>query len=114
MAELITNGNLLEKVSETEARNLMLSGRIIQAKDSGSLLGYDITESFGNLPNPRYIFYRQGMMFVAWLKQRNEAKFKVFLLSIQDGLAFREAFDQAFDGGVESLQTEFVHSFNPP
>ncbi len=84
-AEFITNGNLLEKVSVTDTKNLILSGRIIQAKDSGALLSYDITESFDDLPNPRYIFYRQGMMFVAWLKQRDETKFKLFLLSIQDG-----------------------------
>jgi hypothetical protein len=109
-AELVSNGSQLEKVSETEARNLILTGRIIQAKDSGALLSYDTTESFGDLPYPRHIFYRQGMMFVAWLKQRDEVKFKMFLLSIQNGVTFRDAFNQAFGGNVQNLQTEFVHS----
>lgn len=109
-AELVTNGSQLAKVSESEARDLILAGRIIQASDTGSLLSYDTTESFGDLAYPRYVFYREGMMFVAWLKQHDEEKFKMFLSSIQDGTSFRDAFIEAFGGDVKTLQIKFVQS----
>jgi hypothetical protein len=109
-AEMLANSSQLDKVSEPEARTLILSGRLIQAKDSGSFFSYDTSESFGDLPYPRYVFYRQSVMFVSWLKQRDEAQFKKFLLSIQDGTSFHDAFHQSFGGSVEALQIKYIKS----
>ena len=49
-------------------------------------------------------------MFVAWLKQRDEKKFKSFILAIQNGISFRKAFKSSFEGDVKTLQVEFMKS----
>jgi|GEM_PF-6444308 len=51
------------------------------------------------------------MMFIDWLKHCDEGKFKIILLSIQDGISFRDAFSSAFGGNVQTLQREFIQSF---
>ena len=111
-ATLVSSGGGAEFVTEAEARKLVGEGKIFPPKQSGSRLALDqsgILATLG-LPNPSHMFYRQSMMFVAYLKQRDEWRFKQFLLDIQDGEIFTTAFWRAFDNDVAPLQKQFTAS----
>mgnify|MGYP006336629793 FL=1 len=50
------------------------------------------------------------MMFISFLKRQDEKRFKQFLLDLQDGEIFSNAFVRAFDANVETLQKQFSAS----
>ncbi|MGA2193429.1 MAG: hypothetical protein ABSG42_08665 [Nitrospirota bacterium] len=46
------------------------------------------------------MFYKQGGMFVAYMKRQGEAKFRTFMLSIEDGRNFGDSFKAAYGMGI--------------
>ncbi|MEY4728984.1 MAG: hypothetical protein RL020_142 [Pseudomonadota bacterium] len=108
LATFVADGSGAEAASEVEAKQQIANGKIFPPQESGSRLSLDQTGALSVLPNGSHMFYRQSMMFIGFLKQRDEKRFKQFLLDAQDGEIFSAAFSRAFGGKVESLQNEFI------
>jgi len=53
------------------------------------------------------MFYRQSMLFVGFLKEKDPDGFKKLILAVQSGVEFRDAFLSAFQKGVGVLLEEF-------
>ncbi|MGB8339185.1 MAG: hypothetical protein WCD07_01760 [Burkholderiales bacterium] len=114
LATFVANGSGAEAVSSDDARLQIAAGKIFPPYQSGSRLSQDQSGSLTSMANGSHLFYRQGMMFIAYLNKRDGQRFKQFLLNLQDGEIFSNAFRRAFDGNVESLQAEFIASLNKP
>jgi hypothetical protein len=54
------------------------------------------------------MFYRQSMMFVAYLEDIDEKRYQSFLLAIQDGAGFSESFHNAYDASLAEIWKEFL------
>jgi hypothetical protein len=110
LATFVSQGGGAEFAPEADARKLIAAGKIFTPNESGSRLALDqsgVLATLG-LSNASHMFYRQGMMFIAFLKQRDETRFKQFLLDLQDGEFFSPAFWRAFGADVKTLQLEFI------
>jgi Peptidase family M48 len=110
LATFVSQGGGAEFAPEAEARKLIAAGKIFTPHERGSSLALDqsgVLATLG-LSNASHMFYRQSMLFIAFLKQRDENRFKQFLLNLQDGEFFSPAFWQAFGGDVKTLQGEFI------
>jgi hypothetical protein len=110
LATFVADGSGAEAVSENEAKQQITAGKIFPPYQSGSRLSLDQAGPLLGMANGSHMFYRQSMMFIAFLKQRDEKRFKQFLLELQDGEIFSTAFSRAFESDVESLQKQFIAS----
>jgi hypothetical protein len=110
LATYVADGSGAEAVSENEAKQQIAAGKIFPPHQSGSRLSLDQTGDLSVMRNGSHMFYRQGMMFITFLKQRDEKRFKQFLLDLQEGEIFSTAFGRAFDGDVSSLQKIFIET----
>jgi hypothetical protein len=110
LATYVADGSGAEAVTEIEVATQIAAGKIFPPYQSGSRFSLDQSGALSALPNGSHMFYRQGMMFIAFLKQRDEKRFKQFLLNLQDGEIFSTAFSRAFDGDVDTLQKQFIAS----
>ena len=110
LATFVSDGSGAEAVSVDQAKQQIAQGKVFPPYQSGSRLSLDQTGPIASLTNASHMFYRQGMMFIAFLKQRDELRFTQFLLDLQDGEFFSNAFWRAFDGDVATLQKQFIAS----
>ncbi len=111
LAAYVSNGGGAGMVSDSQAAALIRSGRVFEPVDNG----LDVTEiqssRFSDLnpfPKPIHMFYRQSMMFISYLKQRDPAKFKQLLESIENGGNFRNCFISIYGQDVKSMFNQFV------
>ncbi len=56
--------------------------------------------------------YRQYMIFVSFIKNKDEEKFKSFLLSIQDGVNFSESIEKSYDTTLDQLWQNFIKNIH--
>jgi hypothetical protein len=77
----------------------------LKPEAAGSFLFKKSARSYGIEPP---LFYRQSGMFVAWLRERNAAQFRVFLLDLEDGGDFETSFDEAFGLSLDKAWQSFV------
>ena len=110
LAAYVSGGGGAEHVSEAEAAKAIAAGHTLEPADSGTWLTYNTAGPFRALGKPKatHMFYRQSMMFVAYLKQRDPKAFRGMLLALEDGAEFAHAFSSAYDAGVKSLWAEFA------
>ncbi|HUO78034.1 MAG TPA: hypothetical protein VMU21_10720, partial [Thermodesulfovibrionales bacterium] len=62
--------------------------------------------SYWKLDN--HMFYRQGMLFVAFMQNTGENSFRKFLISIQQGEAFSMALTSAYNKNLSILWEQFL------
>lgn len=108
LATFVADGSGAEAVSAEQAKVQIVAGKIFPPRQSGSRLSLDQSGALATLPNGAHLFYRQSMMFIGFLKQRDENRYRQFLLELQDGEIFSTAFSRAFNGSVDILQKEFI------
>lgn len=100
LATLVSDGGGAQKVSESEARKAIKSGNHFKPLEKAGL---------GDLFFPKYatywgiehrfkhhMFYRQCMLFVAFLEKNDPSGFQTCLTEIQNGTEFQETFRTAF------------------
>jgi hypothetical protein len=92
-------------VSEEEARRAIASGRHLEPKTTGSLLFPTDATDYGLT---HHMFYRQSGLFIGYLKQLDEGRFKAFLLAIEDKRPLERALEDAYGRSVETIWREFV------
>ncbi len=95
LAVIVSGGGGAEKVSEEEAAKAILEGKSITPEAHGSFLFKKSAHSYNLEP---HMFYRQSGMFVAWLRSRDETRFRTFLLAIEDGRDCAGSFHEASGG----------------
>jgi hypothetical protein len=61
--------------------------------------------SFGLTP---HMFYRQGSMFLAYLRDRHPEPFRRFVSSVEDGTEFQQSFEDAFGTAIDVPWRAFV------
>jgi hypothetical protein len=105
LATYVSGGGGAQKVSESEAIEAIKAGKHFEPHETGGIFFRKYGHHWGLSP---HMFYRQSMMFVAYLKSIDEQKYRSFLLSIQDGTCFSDSFDDAFNARPEEIWQEFV------
>jgi predicted peroxiredoxin len=105
LAVHVSGGGGAENVTEEQARQSIASGRHFVPEAKGSLLFPTTAKAFGL---EHHMFYRQSGMFVAHLQRVDEARFKAFLLAIEDGKSLASAFQTAYGKGVGIAWRDFI------
>lgn len=105
LATLVSEGGGAQKVSEMEAINSIRAARHFIPNRSGGLFSQKTAVDWGLHP---HMFYRQSMMFVAFLRSANERGFRAFLLKVQDGDSFAKAFEEGFSKGLDGFWEKFL------
>ncbi|MBI5074823.1 MAG: hypothetical protein HZB62_06610 [Nitrospirae bacterium] len=111
LAVYVAKGGGAETVTEDQARNAIQQNKYFQPETEGSLLFPKRARDYGLEP---HIFYREASMFVAYLNHLDDAKFKSFLLAIQDGLPFSTAFEDAYGVDIGDVWSDFLAEMKKP
>lgn len=104
LAVYVANGAGAETVSEDQARDAIRQGKYFLPETEGSLFPKR-AQDYGLDP---HLFYREASMFVAYLRQLDELKFRAFLLAVEDGQPFASAFQSAYNTNVDAAWQGFV------
>lgn len=105
LATYVSDGEGANRVSLDEAKKAIAQGKTFTPNTSGSLIFRKAARSFGLTPN---MFYRQASMFVGYLHNIDEKKFKTFLLSVEAGKDFEESFSSAYGETLDDLWKKFI------
>ena len=105
LAVVVSNGGGAEKTSEADAAGAIVAGKGITPEATGSFFFKKFASSYGLKPT---MFYRQSGMFVAWLRRLDEARFRSFLLTIEEGRGFGYSFKEAFGMSLDKAWGQFV------
>jgi len=105
LATYISHGEGASKVTPDEARKAIAEGKTFTPNTSGSLIFRKAAHSFGLTPN---MFYRQSSMFIEYLYNIDEMKFKTFLLSVEDGKNFEESFSSVYGETLNEIWQKFI------
>jgi hypothetical protein len=111
LAVYVAKGGGAETVTEVQARNAIQQNKYFQPETEGSLLFPKRAHDYGLDP---HLFYREASMFVAYLNQRDNAKFKDFLLTIEDGVPFATAFNNAYGADIGDVWLGFLVEMKKP
>ena len=110
LAVIVSVGGGAERGSEAEAAKVVLEGKGLKPEATGSFFFKKSAKSYGIEP---HMFYRQSGMFVAWIKNQNQERFRSFMLAIEDGERFDESFNKAFGQSLDSSWQRFVEQLKP-
>jgi hypothetical protein len=105
LATLVSNGGGAHTVTDQEALEAIASGSHFVPHEDGSIFLRKYASHWGLR---HHMFYRQSMVFVAYLKSRDENKYRDLLLSIQSGSSFTDGFDDAYGARVSTIWEQFL------
>lgn len=105
LATYVSGGGGAQNVTESEAVEAIKTGKHFEPNEKGSIFFRKYGHHWGLSPQ---MFYRQSMMFVAYLKDTGEEKYCSLLLGIQDGAGFSKSFHTAFDASLAEIWKEFL------
>lgn len=113
LATLVADGGGAENVSADDARRALRAGLRFEPVARDSLLSpYTADYWFGSqIPEAAYrqhLFYRQAMLFVGYLRDRDEGRFRALLLAIQDGGRFGPSFESAYEAELVTVWQQFL------
>jgi hypothetical protein len=105
LATYVSGGGGAQNVTESEAIEAIKAGKHFEPHEKGSIFFRKYGHHWGLSP---HMFYRQSMMFIAYLKNIDEEKYRSFLLAIQDGAGFSESFHNAFGVSLAEIWDDFL------
>ena len=105
LAALVSDGGGAHLVTELEAVESFRSGRHFEPHKKGRLFFRKYAHHWGLRP---HMFYRQSMMFVAYLRDCDEKKYRDLLSHIQDGSSFADSFNMAYGVGLMDVWKQFL------
>jgi len=105
LAVYVSGGGGAEKVTINEAQQSMVLGVAFTPDTSGSLIFHKSAQSYGLKP---HMFYRQASLFVEYLHVIDETRFRLFLLSLEDGEGFEAAISSAYGTPLNKLWQHFI------
>jgi len=109
LAAYASGGGGADYASEEEARANWLAGRAFSPAVLDTPEKRHRAESWNLSP---YLFYRQAMMFLKYLKSVSEAGFRDFLLRVQSREDFAAAFTAAFGFTLAEAGQRFLESLS--
>jgi hypothetical protein len=92
------------KVSEEEALSAFHVGKHFIPNKTGGIFFQKTPSNFGLKP---HMFYRQSMMFVSYLAERNRESFRTFLLSVEQGEHLSSAMEKSYNEDLDGLWSDF-------
>jgi hypothetical protein len=118
LATLVADGGGAENVSNDEARQALRAGLRIDPTVSGGLFrrktaDYWFGDKIADPAKRQHLFYRQGMLFVGYLRTTDEVRFRQFLLRVQDGGDFAESVRVAYARNLDELWQQFLGELPP-
>jgi hypothetical protein len=105
LATFVSNGGGAHTVTDEEALEAIASGSHFVPHEDGGIF---FRKYASHWELTHHMFYRQSMVFVAYLKSRDENKYRDLLLSIQNGSSFPNAFNDTYGVGVSQIWEQFV------
>jgi len=109
LAEVVSGGATASRVTDEEAYKAIAEGRNFTPDAGRNIISAFISPRYGsywNISQP--LFYRQSMLFVVFLKKKDENSFLKMLLAIQRGEHFSAALANAYDESLSALWKTFV------
>jgi hypothetical protein len=100
-AALVSNGGGAEGVSDADAARAILAGHTFTPTTEHGFSG----SRFGL---PAHMFYRQAALFIAYLRHRDGGAFRAFILDLEAGQPFAQAFAHRFHSQLSPTWREFV------
>ncbi|MGA1868913.1 MAG: hypothetical protein ACMUJM_10240 [bacterium] len=104
LAVIVSNGGGAQNVTESQAIEAFKKGKYFVPNTKGGIFIRKYGYYWDLSP---HLFYRQSMMFVRYLKEKNEKKYRNLLLNIQDGASFIKSFNNAFDDDLMNIWNDF-------
>jgi hypothetical protein len=105
LATYVSEGGGAHTVTDQEALSAIACGSHFVPHEDGGIFFRKYASHWGLT---HHMFYRQSMVFVAYLKSWNEDKYRDLLLAIQDGSSFAAAFSDAYGVRVSQIWEQFV------
>jgi hypothetical protein len=105
-AALVSNGGGAEGVSDADAARAILAGRTFTPTTDHGFSG----SHFGL---PAHMFYRQAALFITYLRARYGGAFREFILDLEAGKPFAEAFEGRFHSQLVPTWRAFVAQLAP-
>jgi hypothetical protein len=105
LATYVSEGGGAHTVTDQEALEAITCGSHFVPHADGGIFFRKYASHWGL---SHHMFYRQSMVFVAYLKSRDQDKYRDLLLSIQNGSSFPDAFDDAYGVKVSQIWEQFV------
>ncbi|BBO71418.1 hypothetical protein DSCA_53480 [Desulfosarcina alkanivorans] len=104
----VSDGGGAGTVSELEATELIKNGNYFVPNLEDGLFSQKSASHWGL---NHHMMYRQNMMFISFLRTEDEKGFRRFLLMIQDGDDFQNAFITSFDKSLDDLWQKFLLNY---
>jgi hypothetical protein len=111
LATLVSGGGGAHKVTEHEALQSIASGSHFVPHEDGGIF---FRKYASHWELTHHMFYRQSMIFVAYLKSLDEHKYRDFLLSIQNNMSFADAFSNVFGVSILKIWEQFLAETEAP
>ncbi|HIP40198.1 MAG TPA: hypothetical protein EYG88_12595 [Desulfocapsa sulfexigens] len=105
LATYVSEGGGANKVSEKEALAAFHRGKHFIPNRTGGIFTQKTPSDFNLKP---HMFYRQSMMFVSYLEERNRESFRKFLLAVEQGEHVSYAMDTSYNEDLEGQWSEFM------
>lgn len=118
LATLVADGGGAENVTAEEARQALRVGLRIDPTVSEGLFrrktaDYWFGDKITDPAKRQHLFYRQSMLFMGYLRTTDEARFRQFLLRVQDGGDFAESVRAAYARSLDELWQQFLNQLPP-
>lgn len=111
LAVYASDGGGAEGVSPIQAKQAIISGHSFIPNDSGRLLFPKTAHAYRLKP---HMFYKQAGLFVSWLHQSDNEKFKKLILALQAGVPFKEAMQKSYGSSARQNWEKFVWELKKP
>lgn len=108
LATMVSDGAGAGRITEQDARMSIASGKHLLPHSSGAYLKR--AETVGDLRPTSFAFYRQSLMFVTFLQERNPAGFQKIVKELIAGRKFETLWEPNYGEAVEELWDAFVLS----
>lgn len=110
LAVLTSNGGGAEMTSVEEATKSIKAGKAFEPIDASScrlFFGGNLSKKYGISWS---MYYRQSEMFVKFLKERDEAAFKMALKSLRETKDIYKSINNSYGKSVQQLWSEWIES----
>jgi hypothetical protein len=109
LAEVFSGGATSFQITDQEAYKAIADGHNFTPDSDRNIISIFISPRYGNywkISEP--MFYRQSMLFVAFLKKTDEKAFLKMLMAIQHGEYFSTALTDAYNENLSALWNTFI------
>jgi hypothetical protein len=111
LATFVSDGGGAEKVTDEEAKESIRSENHFQPFENAGLRDLLVpryASYFGiKHQSKHHLFYRQCMLFVAFLENNNPERFREFLTDLENGKSFADVFRSSFGTDTMTKWNEF-------